>query len=178
MVLADDPVLNELVSTGLKEGHLPIGGQRPGHRSGRGLAIAKDIRGLDEYLHIYGPLLAKQAEQSLHPLHVPGRDPLPVLDLLREPFDAQTRVIAAARKTLHRQKALLLVGEMGTGKTLMAIAELRDVQITLQSYRAVNGISFGNLEALAGFSRSLRLRIDRAAPYPLTSMFCGLGVRP
>jgi hypothetical protein len=67
-------------------------------------------------------MLGKQAERSLEPLHVPGRDPLPGLDLLRDPFEAQSHVIEAARKALRRQKALLLVGEMGTGKTLMGLA--------------------------------------------------------
>jgi hypothetical protein len=47
------------------------------------------ISGLDQYLETYGPLLGKQAQRSLAPLHVPGRDPLPPLDLLRRPFDAQ-----------------------------------------------------------------------------------------
>ena len=67
-------------------------------------------------------MLGKQAERSLQPLHVPGRDPTPTLDLLRDPFEAQSHLIEAVRKVLHRQKAILLVGEMGTGKTLMGMA--------------------------------------------------------
>src|SRR5205823_295447 len=56
------------------------------------------------------------------PLHVPGHDPVPALALLRAPFDAQAHVIEATRKALCRQKAIVLVGEMGTGKTIMAVA--------------------------------------------------------
>ena len=70
----------------------------------------------------YGSMLGKQAERSLNPLHVPGRDPLRSCHFLREPFEAQAHLIEATRKALQRQKALLLVGEMGTGKTLMAMA--------------------------------------------------------
>ena len=73
----------------------------------------------------HGALLGKQAEQALDPLHVPCRDRLPGLELLREPFEAQARVIEATRKALARQKTFLLVGEMGTGKTLMGIAAVQ-----------------------------------------------------
>ena len=66
--------------------------------------------------------IGKQAERALDPLHVPGRDSLSSLDLLRDPFEAQSHVIEATRKALGRQKSLVLVGEMGTGKTLMGIA--------------------------------------------------------
>lgn len=70
----------------------------------------------------YGPMLGMQAERSLNPLHVPGRDAIPMLDLLRDPFEAQAHVIEAARKTLNRQKAILVGGEMGTGKTIMGMS--------------------------------------------------------
>jgi hypothetical protein len=73
-------------------------------------------------MRTYGSLLGKQAERSLDPLHVPDRDPLPVLNLHRDPFEAQSHVIAATRKALNRQKAVLVVGEMGTGKTIMGMA--------------------------------------------------------
>ena len=69
-------------------------------------------------------MLGKQAERSLNPLHVPGRDSLPRIELLREPFEAQSHVIEAVRKALCRQKSLMLVGEMGTGKTIMGMAAI------------------------------------------------------
>jgi hypothetical protein len=80
-----------------------------------------DVESLDQYLQRYGRLLAAQAEQSLRPLHVPGRDALLVAPLLRKPFPAQQHVIAAGAKTLRRQKSLLVVGEMGCGKTLLGM---------------------------------------------------------
>lgn len=122
LVLANDETLDELVSKGIKECHLAIGGQTARFPRKYQPAIDKDIKDLDQYMLAYGSMLGKQAEQALNPLHVPGRDLLPRLELLREPFDAQAHVIESARKALNRQKALLLVGEMGTGKTIMAMA--------------------------------------------------------
>ncbi len=80
-----------------------------------------DVDSLDQYRKRYGRLLAAQAEQSLRPLYVPGRDPLLVAPLLRRPFPAQQHVISAGAKTLRRQKSLLVVGEMGCGKTLLGM---------------------------------------------------------
>ena len=121
IVLAENEVLDELVSEGIREGHLSICGQEAGTNES---TQEEEIQDLDEYMLKYGSLLGKQAEQSLEPLHVPGRDALPNLDLLRDPFEAQLHVIEAARKALSRQKAILLVGEMGTGKTIMGLAAI------------------------------------------------------
>jgi hypothetical protein len=120
LVVADGDTLDELVSDGLRTGHLAVPGDRPG-RLVRA-ALPTQIDTLEHYLLAHGPLLRKQAERSLDPLHVPGRDALPASDLLRQPFEAQAHVIEAVRKSLRRQKSVLLVGEMGTGKTLMGIA--------------------------------------------------------
>jgi hypothetical protein len=119
LLLADNDALDELVADGVKRGHLRIGGKP--HRAAR--PVQDDgIQNLDDYMRAYGAMLGRQAERSLDPLHVPGRDALPVLALQRDPFEAQCHVVEAARKALRRQKALLVVGEMGTGKTLMALA--------------------------------------------------------
>jgi hypothetical protein len=75
-----------------------------------------------EYLTTYGPLLGKQAERALDPLHVPGRNTLPGLGLLRQPFEAQAHVIQATAKALRRQKAVLVVAECGIGKSLISMA--------------------------------------------------------
>lgn len=80
-----------------------------------------DLRTLDDYLTRYGHLLGSQQNRVLEPLHVPGRDPHdPGLEeLLRAPFDAQGHLITAGKKCLRDNNALLLVAEMGTGKTFM-----------------------------------------------------------
>jgi hypothetical protein len=79
------------------------------------------IESLDQYMEAYGPLLGRQAQRSLSPLHIPGRDKLPPHGLNRAPFEPQAHVIEAIIKTWNRQKAAWLVAEMGTGKTIMAI---------------------------------------------------------
>ncbi|OWK34119.1 hypothetical protein FRUB_10090 [Fimbriiglobus ruber] len=100
LMLADDETLDELVKQGLKQRHLTVNGQPSGLSKLNGNAWSSQIRTLEEYLLAYGPLLGKQAERSLHPLHVPGQDSLPDLDLLRSPFEAQSHVIEAVRKSL------------------------------------------------------------------------------
>ena len=81
-----------------------------------------DCTTLDDYLARYGPLLGRQAQRSISPLHVPDRDAPELPDLNRSPFEPQAHVITASVKALRRQKALLMVGEMGTGKTLMGMS--------------------------------------------------------
>jgi hypothetical protein len=83
-----------------------------------------DIESLDQYLVAYGTILGQQAQQNLNPLHDPTKEPNhPVIQkLLRKPYLPQAVVITAAAKTLKRQKSLFLVGECGTGKTLMGMA--------------------------------------------------------
>jgi hypothetical protein len=149
LLLADSDALDELVSEGIRQGHLHIGGQASRRRARNG---HEAIQNLDEYMLAYGRLLGQQAERSLDPLHVPGRDPLPTLELLREPFEAQSHVIEAARKALQRQKALLIVGEMGTGKTLMAIAAVH-AHAGSRSYR---GLVFCPGQLVGKWEREIR----------------------
>jgi hypothetical protein len=119
LLLADNDGLDELVSRGIRQRHLRINGHDSLNRKRE--SQHAEIKNLDEYMLAYGSLLGKQAERSLDPLHVPGRDPLPALDVLRDPFEAQAHVMEATRKALRRQKAVLVVGEMGTGKTIMGM---------------------------------------------------------
>lgn len=119
---ADSDALDALVCEGIQKGQLAINGRTTLSVSRIEAAGAPEVESLDQYLLTYGPMLGQQAERALQPLHVPGRDACPTLDLAREPFEAQAHAVEAARKALVRQRALLLVGEMGTGKTLMAMA--------------------------------------------------------
>lgn len=120
LMLADNETLDAMVSKGIKKRQLTIAG--PDATQINGSSRSRGIKSLDEYLTTFGPLLGTQAERSLTPLHVPGRDGVPTLDLIRPPFEAQSHVIEAARKALGRQKSILVVGEMGTGKTIMGLA--------------------------------------------------------
>src|SRR5580700_173741 len=84
-----------------------------------------EITSLDGYLQNFGRILGKKAITALAPLHVPGRDPLPDFDdLLREPFEPQKHVIAAAIKMMDAVGSGFLVGEMGTGKTLLGMVSV------------------------------------------------------
>lgn len=136
LMLADTDMLDGLVSDGTRKGHLVINGQGGSNVGNNGKLPANEIKTLDEYLLAYGPLLGKQAERSLEPLHVPGQHPLPNLDLMRTPFDAQRHVIEATRQALRRQKSILLCGEMGTGKTIMGLAAIH-AHASSQPYRAL-----------------------------------------
>lgn len=75
---------------------------------------------ISEYLEKYGAILGKQAHAMLDPLHVPGRDPVDLPDLLREPYSAQQHVIMAGVEVLRKYKCANLATDMGTGKSLMA----------------------------------------------------------
>ena len=124
LMLAENDTIDGLVSQGIKQGQLAIQGEPIGRRHINGTAWAGEIKTLEEYLLAYGQLLGKQAERSLEPLHIPGQNSVATLNLLRPPFEAQAHVIEAARKALNRQKSVLLVGEMGTGKSLMGMSAI------------------------------------------------------
>ena len=136
LLLADNDMLDTLVSEGIQQGRLRINGHTTHAFARLEPAEEETIRNVDDYMLTYGPMFGKQAERSLEPLHVPGRDPLLALDLLRDPFEAQSHVIEAMRKALQRQKAILLVGEMGTGKTIMGLAAIH-AHAKGQPYRAL-----------------------------------------
>jgi hypothetical protein len=72
LLLADNDALDKLVTEGIRKRHLQIAGEY-GDRSGS--IKTDDIETLDDYMLAHGSLLGKQAERSLDPWHVPGRDP-------------------------------------------------------------------------------------------------------
>jgi len=126
---------------------------------------------LRDFLSEYGPSLKKKVIQSLQPLFNPKEKDswdreaeLRLEELKRKPFPAQTRAIQAVAKgffTGGKKKGLILVGEMGTGKTQVANAVshlipkrayrvlvmcpphlvrkwIREIEITLPKCRVVN----------------------------------------
>lgn len=96
-----------------------------------------DITTLDDYLTRYGPLLGQQAQETLDPLHVPGRDKLPdYSQFLRKPFPAQEHFIAASVKALRNQRAIMMIGEVGSGKTLCGTTTVH-VHAAGRPYRAL-----------------------------------------
>ena len=86
---------------------------------------------LRDFLGVYSNSLKKKVIDSLKPGFNPNRKDsrdreaeLTLEELKRKPFAAQTRSILALAKGffVESKKGLVLVGEMGTGKTEMAIA--------------------------------------------------------
>lgn len=77
---------------------------------------------LEQYMATYGPVLGAQISQAVRPLHTPGKDKLIVCKLKRKPFEAQEHVITGAVRHLNKSKSLIIVGEMGTGKTFMSMS--------------------------------------------------------
>jgi len=77
----------------------------------------KDISG---YLTRYGPLLAEKIQNEAKPLFTPGSEWSPMMEtLLRKPFQAQGDTIMGVIEVLKKEKSAMIVGEMGTGKTLI-----------------------------------------------------------
>src|SRR5215217_6992415 len=85
----------------------------------------REIDSMDGYLRNYGKILGRKAIHALTPLHVPNRDPLPSFDdMLREPFEPQKHMVAAAIRMMDRVGSGFVVGEMGTGKTLLGMVSV------------------------------------------------------
>ncbi len=83
------------------------------------------ITSLDGYLKNFGRILGRKAIESLDPLHVPGRNSLPDFDdMLRDPFEPQKHVVAAAIKMLDNVGNGFIVGEMGVGKTFLGMTSV------------------------------------------------------
>jgi hypothetical protein len=77
---------------------------------------------LDDYLARYGGLIAAKTAEAFVPLHVPSRDKPWHVELERAPFGAQAHAMTAIAKAWDKRKSIMLIAEMGTGKTLMGIA--------------------------------------------------------
>jgi hypothetical protein len=81
------------------------------------------IEGLDDYLKVFAPALASKVTKAHPPLHMPGSPRSPrIADLVRKPFEAQADVIQGVCEALSQKRTAFLIGEMGTGKTLIGAA--------------------------------------------------------
>ena len=81
------------------------------------------ITTLEEYLREFSVEIGDRILTSYPALHAPGDPVSPILGtLLRKPFAAQEIAVAGAVKRLQESNSVAIIAEMGTGKTLMAIA--------------------------------------------------------
>jgi hypothetical protein len=109
--------LGDLISRLLKEGIIHF----PGAKKTCSASMPKT---LDELLVECGSQLAAKVRDRFQPRFDPAHEkPSPlVTQLLREPYRAQAGVIEGVCRTLTASKSALLIGEMGTGKTLIGAA--------------------------------------------------------
>jgi len=77
-------------------------------------------RYLDDYFAKYGSHIGREARKIMRPLHDPNISPPLPIKLKRPPFPAQSHAITAGVYALEKLLSIFVVGEMGTGKTLMA----------------------------------------------------------
>ncbi len=79
------------------------------------------VQSVDDYIAGFVPQLTARLNSELQPLFDPARDSWDdrLAKLSRALFRAQGDAVMGLMKTLKRQNFALLVGEMGTGKTLM-----------------------------------------------------------
>src|SRR5919106_905017 len=84
------------------------------------------IQTIEDYLSAFGRTLAARVAKKYPPLYDPRTErPHPRLaELLRRPFPAQADCITGLARAFEHRRGLALVGEMGSGKTLMAAALL------------------------------------------------------
>ena len=81
------------------------------------------IATLEEYLREFSVEIGDRILTSFPALHAPGDPVSPILGkLLRKPFAAQAVAISGAAKRLQQANSVAVIAEMGTGKTLMAMA--------------------------------------------------------
>ncbi len=75
-----------------------------------------------DFLNEYGDVIKKKVVEKLDPIYK-GNDNLPFDGLLRQPINAQKEAVEAIVKGFKSgKKALFAVGEMGVGKTFMALS--------------------------------------------------------
>lgn len=94
------------------------------------------VETLADYLAEFGNELAYKVETTFDPLHIPGRDPLPKMDFVRSPLPAQSHVVAASVKALHRTGSVWVTAKMGTGKTFMGAA-IAHLEAAGRDYRSI-----------------------------------------
>ncbi len=86
----------------------------------------EEVQTIADYLAAFGRMLAARVAEKYPPLYDPRMErPHPRLaELLRRPFRAQADCITGLARAFEHRRGLALVGEMGSGKTLMAAALL------------------------------------------------------
>ncbi|SDF52509.1 Superfamily II DNA/RNA helicases, SNF2 family [Thermoanaerobacter thermohydrosulfuricus] len=107
--------LAAIVTNGVKDGTFFIEGE---------LNFNPHNINLTEYVKKHAHIFSRKLEETVEPIHNPLKHkahPL-VKNLKREAFEAQAHAITAIAKALKTKNNVILVGEMGSGKTFMSAA--------------------------------------------------------
>ncbi|MHB8927809.1 MAG: helicase-related protein [Bacillota bacterium] len=116
VTLTEEDLAN-LVTEGVKTKKLKFPPEdAPDQASEAGLSEATDVT---SYLKTFAQTLGTMLTTRFKPRHEMGAGHEVFRDLLRKPFPAQADVILGLAETLRVQRNAVVVGEMGTGKTLM-----------------------------------------------------------
>lgn len=115
--------IKNIIEGGLRAGAINING------SNEPSALLEDIHGLNDYLSIFGSLLADKIQNKFRPKFIPGTDNYTrylnnIDDYIHykgiEMYEAQLAVIQSSVNNFNINKHGIIVGEMGCGKTLQA----------------------------------------------------------
>ena len=127
---------------------------------------------LTEFIETNKNAIARELINSYPPLYRPSHDDRPLPPLLREPMGLQEDAIRGASLSLSLNRGTTIVGEMGTGKTFLALAAAtmagfkrplvicpphltrkwqREVKITLPGIKAAIVSSTTDLERLRAY---------------------------
>ena len=98
--------------------------------------MLSEITKIDQYLTAYAADLGRKSVETDKPLYTPGVDEsIDFSSLLRKPKGAQANAVNALVRAWDKQLALILCGEMGTGKTWMGAVAVH-MHAKGQPYRA------------------------------------------
>ena len=117
----DQNYVKRLITEGLTTGAINING------SNEPSVMLDESSGLNDYLSLFGSMLANKIQQKFKPKFVPGEDPysnhlMTLDDYIHckgvELYAAQMAVIQANANNFNVNKNGFIVGEMGSGKTI------------------------------------------------------------
>ena len=121
-LVGNQTTIKNIISQGLKDGDINING------SNDSSVMLDNQTGLNDYLSLFGSMLANKIQQKFRPKFIPGTDPysnylMNLDDYIHykgvELYAAQMAVIQASAKNFVINKHGFIVGEMGSGKSIM-----------------------------------------------------------
>lgn len=116
-----EETIEEIITNGLKENKISINGNN------NASPLIDSISGLDDYLNVFGEILASKIQKSFVPKFIPGEQEYTeyvdnyddnIYGTGIEMYEAQKSVVQSAVNCLNTEDVVFVIGEMGSGKTL------------------------------------------------------------